>query len=273
MTRQASYAVERCLAIIEMLAASSEGLPLSSVAKNLDIPKSAVHRFLQVLEDRGYVGQDDSRRYRLTMRLVQIGFKFLAGRGVWEVAQPILDRLAEHCGELVRMTVADGDTLSWLGAAQGAKSGLIIDPVMGSPVVLHATATGKIWLSSLPIDTAIGLVLRKGLGTPEEHGPGVIQSTEDLIRELKDTRARGYGLAIEEADPGVSAVAVGIPSSKGEDAPFVGTLSIAGPIYRLPRERLEGFVPELRAASGEIADMWSLIENTPRASRERQSFD
>lgn len=273
MARQASFAAERCLSIIEMLAAAPYGLALSTIAHDLDIPKSAVHRFLQVLESRGYVRQDDTSRYRLTMRLVQMGFRFLAGRGAWEVAQPILDRLAEHSGELVRMTVADGDTLAWLGTAQGAKSGLIIDPVMGSRVVLHATATGKVWLSSLPIDTAVNLVLRRGFGTPEEHGPNVIQSTEDLIRELKLTRERGYGLAIEEADPGIVAVAVGIPSPRGEQESFVGTLSVAGPIYRVTRERLEGFVPHLRAAAREIADMWTMIEKGPRPDRPRQSFD
>lgn len=273
MTRQASFAAERCLAIIEMLAAAPDGIALSTIASDLDIPKSAVHRFLQVLDGRGYVRQDETYRYRLTMRLVQMGFKFLAGRGAWEVAQPILDRLAEHSGELVRMTVADGDTLAWLGAAQGAKSGLIIDPVMGSRVVLHATATGKIWLSSLPIDTAVNLVLRRGFGTPKEHGPNVIQSTEALIQELKLTSERGYGLAIEEADPGVAAVAVGITSPNSDQEGFVGTLSVAGPIYRVTRERLEGFVPQLKEAAREIAEMWMIIERGPRSERPRQSLD
>ncbi|MDR3439390.1 IclR family transcriptional regulator [Telmatospirillum sp.] len=274
MARQSSFAIERCMAILERLSQASNGLPLSTIGEDLDIPKSAVYRFLQVLEEQGYVRQDETRRYSLTMRVVQMGFRFLAGKGVWEIAQPILNRLAERSGELVRMTVSDGQTLSWIASAQGARSGLIIDPVMGSRVVMHATATGKVWLASLPTEEAISIVLRQGLGSPQEHGPNVIQSVEGLIKEFKLTRERGYGLNVQEAEAGVTAIAVAI-KQRGPDGQekCVGTLSIAGPTSRTPAERLEAFVPDLQAAAREISDLWLLIERTPQSERPRQLFN
>jgi DNA-binding IclR family transcriptional regulator len=260
------------MAILERLSEASGGLALSTLADELVIPKSAVFRFLQVLEEQGYVCQDEMRRYCLTMRVVRLGFRFLAGKGVWEIAQPILNRLAERSGELVRMTISDGQSLSWVGSAQGARSGVIIDPVMGSRVVLHATATGKVWLASMPTEEAVALALRQGFGTPQEHGPNVIQSVEDLIRELELTRDRGYGLNIQEAESDVSAVAVAIWQSTGGAEKFVGTVSIASPSSRAPADRLVAFVPDLQAAAREIADLWLLIERQPASKRPRQLF-
>lgn len=260
------------MAILEKLSGAPEGLALSAIGEALDIPKSAVYRFLQVLEEQGYVLQDSNKRYCLTMRVVQMGFRFLAGKGVWEIAQPILNRLAEKSGELVRMTICDGSTLSWVGSAQGARSGLIIDPVMGSRVVVHATATGKVWLASLPTDEAITMVLRDGFGGPEAHGPNVIRSIEALLEELKVTRNRGYGLNVEEAEAGVNAIAVAISQKTADGDKFTGTLSIAGPASRAPRERLEAFAPDLKAAAGEIADLWQVIQRQPASERPRQVF-
>jgi IclR family transcriptional regulator, acetate operon repressor len=273
MARQSSFAIERCMAILEQLSRAPTGLPLSTLAEQLDIPKSAVYRLLQVLEGEGYVRQDDARRYSLTMQVVQLGFRFLAGKGVWEIAQPILNRVAERSGELVRMTICDGASLAWVASAQGARSGLIIDPVMGSRVVLHVTATGKVWLASLATDEAIKLVLRQGLGNAGDHGPHAIHSVEDLLQELRTTRERGYGVNLEEAEAGVTAVAVAINQTFGDSQHFVGTLSVAGPASRTPRDRLESFVPILKSAAREIADLWLLIERQPQSERPRQIFN
>jgi DNA-binding IclR family transcriptional regulator len=273
MARQSSFTVERCMAILEALSQAAKGLPLSTLGEQLDIPKSAVFRLLQILEQQGYVHQDEMRRYCLTMRIVQLGFRFLAGKGVWEIAQPILNRLAERSAELVRMTICDGVSLAWVGSAQGARSGVIIDPVMGSRVVLHATATGKVWLASLATDEAIAMVLRQGFGSPGEHGPNVIRSVEALLEELKLTRERGYGLNVQEAEADVSAAAVAIRQNIGRSEKFVGTLSIAAPTSRTPLERLLTFVPELTAAAREIADLWLLIDRQPQSERPRQLFN
>jgi DNA-binding IclR family transcriptional regulator len=135
----------------------------------------------------------------------------------------------------------------------------MIDPVMGQKVALHATATGKVWLASLTTETALRYVLRDGFGTPEDHGPFVVQTIEDLQAELIATRKRGYGLAIEEADPGIAAIAIGIPAS-GSGAGIVGTVSIAGPHSRLQKEKLIGMLPSLQEAVRRLHGIEVLME-------------
>lgn len=256
-TVRSTAAVDRCLELLALLAGHPRGLPLSGIAERMDLPKSAAHRLLQTLIDHGFATQDGGRYYRLTMRLVQLGFSFLAGTRLLELAQPVLDRLAEEAGELVRLTVVEGERIHWIGKAQGARGSLLLDPVMGAGVQLHATATGKVWLASLPLEKALRLVLERGFGTPEQHGPNVITNAELLLAELALTRDRGYGIAFEEAEPGVAAVAVALrPHPEG---PVAGTVSVAGPVARMPRERLDALIGPLRAAARDLEAIWPLM--------------
>ena len=65
--------------------------------------------------------------------------------------------LTPEVEELVRMTVVDHDRLVWVAKAQGARGSLVVDPVMGRDVALHATANGKIWLASLSSEPMVSL--------------------------------------------------------------------------------------------------------------------
>jgi IclR family acetate operon transcriptional repressor len=248
---------QRCLDVLEVLAEHPDGLPLTTIAEAIGIPKSATHRLLALLVQRGYAHQTaPSARYRLTLRLTGLGFRFLAGTNLSEICQPILDRLAERTGELARMAVVDRNGLTWVAKAQGAKSGLRYDPDMGRDVVLHATATGKAWLATLPLQQALSLVQERGFSVPERFGPRVIRSVAALRRELDETRKRGFGVAEEEGEPGTAAIAAVIRGSTSRDAPVVGTVSIAGPVARLTAERRQQFAKDVLAAAEELSMMW-----------------
>src|SRR4030095_7432151 len=87
--------VDRVMDIIELLADEPNGLPLSEIARRLDMPKSAAHRRLSSSVTRGFAVQDDtSQRYRLTVRLAAVGFRVLAGAGTSDICPPSLYRLA-----------------------------------------------------------------------------------------------------------------------------------------------------------------------------------
>ena len=91
--------LERTLAIIELLAENAQGLHLSEIAEHLQIPQSATHRVLARLTEHGYVRQPRNHGvYQLTAKIASIAFAFLAGSGVTDLAQPILDRVAREAG-------------------------------------------------------------------------------------------------------------------------------------------------------------------------------
>jgi IclR family transcriptional regulator, acetate operon repressor len=248
---------QRCLDLIEVLAEHPRGLPLTALAETLGFPKSATHRILSLLVDRRYAHQEElTGRYRLTLRLTGMGFRFLAGTKLSEIAQPILDRLAAQTGELARIAAVDKNGLTWVAKAQGAKSGLRYDPDMGRDVVLHATATGKAWLASLPQDVAFSLVEARGFEVPDRFGPKVICNLGALKRELEITRKRGFGIADEEGEPGTAAIAAVIRRQHEPNASVVGTVSIAGPVARLTAVKREQFAADVLAAAEELSVIW-----------------
>ena len=251
--------VERSLQILETLASVPAGLPLSELARRLDVPKSAAHRLLQALASRGYVHQDAaSQNYAMSLKLAVLGFTFLHARHLPDVAQGALDRLARDSGEYCRIAVLEGENLVWIARAQGATQGLRYDPPMGLEVVLHATATGKAWLATLPEDEALRIVCARGFATPAGFGKRAVKGVDELRAHLRDTRRRGYGLAVEEGEPGTVAIAIVFRAYPGTDAPVAGTVSIAGPLTRLPDARVRELVPLLRAAANEITELWPL---------------
>lgn len=261
----------RTLAILELLAQEARGLALFEIADGLGIPRSAAHRLLNSLAAHGYVRQDARPGlYVLTAKIASLGFIFLAGRGVADLAQPILDRLARESGELVRMAMLDDNRLTWVARAQGAGAGLRYDPDMGQVARLSCSATGLAWLSCLTDEAALALVAAQGWGTRLEYGPRAPETPRTFLRALRLTRKRGFSTVVQAFAADTSAMAAPIrdPATR---AP-TGTVSIAGPHRRFSERRMEALGPALLAAAAELAlvTSWpsrstnSVPELTPR---------
>ena len=123
--------IERVFSVLESLTGEPQGLPMQTLAEQLEIPKSATHRLLAELIRLGYVRQNpDNLRYHLSTKLVAMGFRYLSGSGA-DIIQPVLDRLAGETGELVRLGVIQGERQVWIAKSQGARSGLRYDPDRG----------------------------------------------------------------------------------------------------------------------------------------------
>ena len=196
--------------------------------------------------------------YRLAMRLAVLGQQFYVATGIPDICQPILDPFAQRCHEFARLAVVDGHSLVWVAHAQGASGGLVYQPSLTSNTVpLFATASGKAWLATLPMDLAMHCVMKNGgLKDADRYGPNVVRSVEALLRELKATSRRGYGLAFSEAEFGVSAVAAAIRA--GQRGPALGTVSIAGPSARITEKRAHELAPLVLSTARELSNLWPL---------------
>ncbi len=242
-----SSPLERSFKILELLAAHPEGQTLSVIASTLQMPLSAAHRLLAELMRCGYVRQlREQGDYELTIKLVSLGLGFLSASGVVDVAQPALDRLAEESGELVRLAVVDGDDLTFVAKAQGARRGLRYDPDMGLSVKLSCSAAGHAWLSTLSDERALALVTQQGFGAPEDFGPKAPTTVKALLGCLKTARKRGFSTIVEVFAPSMSAMAAPVLS---RSSGAIGVVTIAGPLVRLTEARMEELAePLLRAA-------------------------
>ena len=260
---------ERCLGIIELLADSASSMPLGEIAERLELPKSGAHRLLATLVDLGWAEKDpDTSFYRLTMRLAILGQRFYDATGIPDICQPLLDRLAQRCREFARLAVVDADSLVWVAHAQGASGGLVYQPSLTTNTVpLYATASGKAWLATLGSEHAIKSVLKNGgFDDADKYGPNVVRSIKALMREVEATARRGYGLARNEAEPGVTALAAAIRAREGSSA--LGTVSVAGPSVRMTDARVRELADLVVQSAGELSSLWPLRPRTvARATR------
>jgi DNA-binding IclR family transcriptional regulator len=248
---------ERCLGILELLADGAREMPLGEIAERLAVPKSGAHRLLSTLVDLGWAEQERSTGfYRLTMRLAVLGQRFYHASGVPDICQPVLDRFANDCHEFARLAVVDGSALVWIAHAQGAVGGLVYQPTQTTePVPLYATASGKAWLATLREPEALQHVANQGgFRGADRYGPNVIRSADKLLQELRLTARRGYGVAHNEAEPGVTAIAAAIRT--GTDNGAVGTVSIAGPSARMMESRVRELAPRVVQCATELSGLW-----------------
>lgn len=244
-----STALDRGLSLLELLAAEPEGMALGELADALELPPSACHRLLAGLMQRGYVRQPRPQGvYLLTTKLVSLGLGYLSAAGIVDIAEPLLQRLADTSGELVRLAIVDDDRLTWVAKAQGTRQGLRYDPDMGMHARLSCTASGHAWLLTLSDERALELVSRQGFGTPREYGPHAPTTVTALLALLHAARERGCALIDEVFAPGMTAMAAPV-LRRGQ---CIGVISIAGPRQRLTPERMQALVPVLKAAAAEL---------------------
>jgi DNA-binding IclR family transcriptional regulator len=245
-----SNATQRVMRVIEALAHEPEGISLAELAGDLGLPKSACHRLLADLAEHGYVRQlRDHGEYALTTKLPALGLNFLAGAGVVDIAQPIIDRVAELTGELVRLAIVDGDRLTFVAKAQGARGGLRYDPDMGIDVRLSCSAGGHAWLMTLSEERATELVAKQGFGSAKEFGPKAPATFKALMKTVDEDRKRGFSMIVEQYAPGMNAMAAPVQRRGGET---IGVITVAGPSVRLTPARMQELGPKLVAAAAEL---------------------
>lgn len=246
-----SGVLERTLGILELLSRQGGGMELAAIADQLDIPRSAVHRLLADLTRCGYVRQARNHGdYMLTTKLVSMGLSYLSNSGIVDIAQPLLNHLADISGELARLSVVDGERLTWVARAQGARQGLRYDPDMGSDARLSCSSSGWAWLSTLGDDEALALLAKQGLGQPEDFGPNAPTSLQAVMTHIQATRAVGYSLTIDTYSLGLSAMSAPV---RFAGQPAMGVLTLAGPTVRFTEDRMRNLSGDLLNIAAQLA--------------------
>jgi IclR family transcriptional regulator, acetate operon repressor len=244
--------LERTLNVFELLSVNGKGMQLFEIADTLHIPRSAAHRVLTSLAERGYVRQDRHQgAYQLTAKIASLAFTFLASNGITDLAQPVLDRLARESGELARLAMIDGRELIWVAKAQGSPHGLRYDPDMGQVARLSCSASGLAWLACLPDDEALALIEKQGIGSRKEYGPRAPETWQAVLKLLRQTRKRGFSVAVQTYSPWMNAIAAPIRHPATEDV--TGAIVIAGPHIRLIESRMLALAPKVLEAAQELS--------------------
>lgn len=211
-----SQSLERGLAILGCFTPVRPLLGISEIADELGMSRSTTHRYVITLVALRYLEQGASRKYRLGLRVTDLGMSALNSTGLREHARPYLDELRERTSYTTSLGVLDGTEVLYVDRARSFRRGqshidLGLQP--GSRVPAHCTAMGKLLLSNLPEsqlrDALTGMKLTR-------RGPNTITSKKALRAELEEIRARGLAASDEELAPGLYAIAAPV-RNEGRD--------------------------------------------------------
>ena len=256
--------VERAFEIVAMLADLDEGASLADIARHLDVNKAIAVKLLTTLEGLGIAWRDAAaQRYNLTYRISNLGLRQLQKTRLLDQSAAVLKALADETGELVRLAVVEnGERITWVYAASGARRSLQIDPNYSLDAFLHTTAIGKAWLATLPFERALKYMLRQGIKPLTRHTK---VTTRAIRAELEATKKRGFATSFEETELGVIAIAapIVVTALTGERE-CVGAVSLAAPTNRMNERELVACSPQLLATVERLAQIWPLEPRTLR---------
>jgi DNA-binding IclR family transcriptional regulator len=235
-------AVERATALLGALAGGGE-LGTNELARRAGLHPSSVSRLLATLADAGLVEHvPETGRYRLGLRLVELGNAVLARLDLREVARPHLRALAEETGETATLS-APGDpdaiTVDFVLSAASVQSVARV----GRPSVAHATATGKVALAFGDVELPPG---RLTVFTER-----TIVDRAALGLELERVRKQGWAQALGEREADLNALAAPAHGSRGE---LAGVLGIQGPASRFGEEAIARTREPLLARAAAVSD-------------------
>jgi len=231
-TRQPSTrrigAAERAFALLDTLAEGGE-LGTNEIARWTGMTPSTVSRQLGTLAASGLVERVTATgRYRLGIRLVHLANALLARLDVREVARPHLVALVEATGETATLSVPGDEDAITVDFVPGSHQ---VQPVsrLGRPSIAHATSAGKVMLAFSGRELPAGPL--------RAYTPRTITA---LAREIERVRERGYAEATGEREPGLSAIAAPVRSSRGE---LEAIVALQGPSSRFDAGAAEVALP------------------------------
>ena len=244
-TRQPSTrrigAAERAIAVLDTLAEGGE-LGTNEIARRTGMTPSTVSRQLGTLAASGLVERvSTTGRYRLGLRIVHLANALLARLDVRTVARPHLEELVRRTGETATLSVPGEEDAITIDFVSGAHH---VQPVsqLGRPSIAHATSAGKVMLAfsgrSLPA------------GTLRAFTSLTITDARELAVEIARVREQGWAQAIGEREPGLSAIAAPIRSSRGD---LEAIVALQGPSSRFDAARDRARCPLLLEAAAAVS--------------------
>jgi IclR family acetate operon transcriptional repressor len=237
-------ALVKGIALIDLLAAAPQGLRLTDVVREAELPKGTVLRLLDTLLDADLIREMDGV-YRLGPRCAAWGSAFLDGLELRSLARDLLERLVEISGETAHLGVVDGTRTLYIDKIDSPHSLRMFSRV-GLRSRLYCTGLGKALLA-FSGDALVDEVIAEGLVRLTEN---TITDVEELRAEMARIRRSGYSIDDVENEEGVRCTGAPVFDHNGE---VVAAISVAGPIHRMTRERLADLAPKVAEAGLELS--------------------
>ena len=246
-----SQSLERGLAILACFTPKRPVLGIADIADELDMSRSTTHRYVLTLTALGYLEQGAQRKYRLGLRVTDLGMSALNGTGLREHAHPYLEELRQRSTYTASLAVLDGSEIVYVDRARSlrrrqSESDLGLAP--GTRLPAYCTAMGKVLLANLPDSEQREILSSMKL---TKRGPNTITSKEALRDELSEVREEGFAVNDEELAPELHSIAAPV---RNEAREVVAAASLAAHTSTISlSELVDALTPHLVSTADRIS--------------------
>lgn len=234
--------VARALAVLDALAEGAPELGTNDIARRTRVNASTVSRLLATLVDAGLVEHVQATgRYRLGLRLVQLGNAVVERLDLRDLARAQLEALVAATGETATLSAPGEGVAITIDFVAGPSSVQGVAQI-GRPSVAHATATGKVMLAFTDGGVPEGPLAAYTVRT--------LTDPRALRAELERVRERGWAESLEEREDDLNAIAAPIRDDRGALAAIIG---LQGPAFRFDPRALHAALEPLRAGADAVS--------------------
>lgn len=255
-----SQSLERGLAILRVFTAQHPVLGIADIADHLGMSRSTTHRYVVTLVALSYLEQTTSRKYRLGLRVTDLGMAALCSSQLYEQAHPYLVQLRRRTSYTIGLGVLDGTEVLYIDRVHGSRRAwneIESNLHPGSRVPAYCTAIGKLLLANLPESQQRELITSSRLTKRTKH---TLTSKKALREELETVRDAGIAASDQELAAGVVAIALPVRNEALEVIAAVSLEAITPPVS--PQWLEEALGPHLRSTAEQIsARLGSLSED------------
>jgi IclR family transcriptional regulator, pca regulon regulatory protein len=202
--------LDRGLAVIRAFGPDRERLSLSEVARATGLTRAAARRFLLTLVKLGYV-RSDGREFSLRPKVLELGYAYLSGLALPEVAEPHLEDLSARLHESSSISVLDGHYIVYV-ARVATKRIMTVAISVGTRFPAYAASMGRVLLAGLPHEELERYLAE---ATFEAFTERTITDPDRLRQIVAQVRRDGYSIIDQELEHGLRAIAVPIRDSSG----------------------------------------------------------
>lgn len=246
MAHRNNQSVERAFNILETIANSPDGIGVSDIARELNLNKSTAFGLIKTLDNLGYIfKREDTERYQLTYKLRDIVGLRMDQHDILYYAMPFLNKLSDKYGEIIHFVAAAEEEVYYLEKIESTKAIRIISG-KGTSMPMYCTGVGKAILATRSDEEVKEYVDKVEL---KKYTDNTITDLETLLKDLKETRDRGYSIDNGENQEEVFCIGVPITDNKGV---AVYALSISMPEFRKDEYNLDNMIADLKESRQNI---------------------
>ena len=238
----------RGLAVVRTFSAEAPAQTITEVAERAGLTRAGARRILHTLQHLGYV-ETEGRLFRLTPKILDLGFAYLSSLPLWNLAEPVMEELVQEIKESCSAAVLDATDIVYVLRVPTHKI-MAINLGVGSRLPAYCTSMGRVLMAGLPDDVLEARLAQSDL---RQHTPKTVIDPVRLREQIEQARLQGWALVAEELEEGLVSLAAPIRGRAGE---IVAAINVSGQQHRTPPvAMLERFLPKLLKAANDISAM------------------